>query len=51
MIYIYIYSYNTKVAEIRNNGLIVDRFWSKTTTKHVNYAARYLNKDIIYVGN
>lgn len=41
----FIYSYNTKVAEIdHTNGLIKTLgYWSITTTKHINYAARILN--------
>lgn len=47
----YIYSYDTKVAEIKNDRLVVNRYWSKTTTKHVNYASRELSKKVLYVGN
>jgi hypothetical protein len=40
-----IYSYVTHVATIdyANDVLIVHGYWSRTTTKHVNYVARYLN--------
>jgi len=40
----FIYSYNTKVAEInhKNKVLIPLGYWSMTTTKHINYAAAEL---------
>jgi len=38
-----IYSYVTHVATIYDDVLVVHGHWSVTTTKHVNYVARYLN--------
>lgn len=39
-----IYSYTTHVATIDiDDVLVVHGRWSMTTTKHVNYVARYLN--------
>ena len=40
----FIYSYNTKVAEInhKNKVLIPLGYWSVTTSKHINYAASEL---------
>jgi hypothetical protein len=38
-----VYSYSTKVAEIKNNELHVFGWWSQTTSKHINYVADYFN--------
>jgi hypothetical protein len=40
----FIYSYNTKVAEInhKNKVVIPLGFWSPTTSKHINYASQEL---------
>lgn len=40
----FIYSYNTKVAKVdRKNKVVVPLgYWSPTTTKHINYAAKEL---------
>lgn len=35
-----VYSYNTHVATIDCNKLLVHGYWSMTTTKHVNYVAK-----------
>lgn len=43
----YIYSYRTKVAKIENGNLIVDNWYSVTTSKHINYAARQLKLNLI----
>jgi len=43
----YVYSYNTKVAEVRGHFLVRLGRWSITTTKHTNYAAKQLNKILI----
>jgi len=45
-----IYSYVTHVATIddANEVLVVHGHWSVTTTKHVNYVARYLNLNVRY---
>jgi hypothetical protein len=43
-----IYSYVTHVATIDNDVLVVHGHWSRITTKHVNYVARYLNLNITY---
>ena len=42
-----VYSYNTNVATIINNKLLVLGWWSVTTSKHINYVARELDLDII----
>ncbi len=42
-----IYSYNTKVAIIKNNELIQLGWWSVTTQKHINFAAKELNLNLI----
>ena len=42
-----IWSYNTKVATISNGKLIVPKWYSKTTSTHVNYAAYVLGLKII----
>lgn len=37
----YVYSYETKVAEIDHSNRVVKKlgYWSPTTSKHINYAA------------
>tara|TARA_R100001480_G_scaffold148698_1_gene148330 strand:+ start:4926 stop:5111 length:186 start_codon:yes stop_codon:yes gene_type:complete len=42
-----VYSYNTNVATIVNDKLIVLGWWSVTTSKHINYVARELDLDIV----
>ena len=42
-----VYSYNTNVATIVNDKLIVLGWWSVTTSKHINYVAEELDLDII----
>ena len=41
-----VYSYTTKVAEIKDDKLWVLGWWSRTTSKHVNYVAQELNLKI-----
>tara|TARA_Y100001938_G_scaffold11440_1_gene14224 strand:+ start:840 stop:1022 length:183 start_codon:yes stop_codon:yes gene_type:complete len=43
----YIISYTTKVAEIKGNELHQLGWWSVTTQKHINYAAKELNLTLI----
>lgn len=45
----FIYSYRTKVAKIDfvNNTLCRLGYWSQTTSKHINYAARQLCLNLI----
>lgn len=43
----WVYSYNTPVGQIKDDLLISDRFWSVTTTKHLNYAASELKLKLI----
>ena len=38
-----VYSYSTKVAQIKGSELHVYGWWSSTTSKHVNYVADYYN--------
>jgi len=42
-----VYSYSTRVAEIRNDELHVFGWWSPTTSKHINYVANYKNLKLI----
>jgi len=42
-----VYSYDTNVATIVNDKLIVLGWWSVTTSKHINYVARELGLDVI----
>ena len=42
-----IWSYNTKVATISDGKLIVPKWYSKTTSTHVNYAASELGLRVI----
>ena len=41
-----VYSYTTKVAEIKGDELHVFGWWSQTTSKHINYVAREFNLEI-----
>ena len=43
----YVISYDTKVAKKDGDELIVDKWWSMTTSKHINYAARELGLTVI----
>ena len=42
-----IYSYSTKVATIKGGDLMQLGWWSVTTQKHINYAAKELNLNLI----
>ena len=42
-----IYSYKTKVAEIKGNELHQLGYWSMTTQKHINYVANELGLSLI----
>ena len=42
-----IYSYETKVATIDGNDLTQLGYWSVTTQKHINYAAKELSLTLI----
>jgi hypothetical protein len=42
-----IYSYYTKVAEIKGNKLYQLGYWSTTTQKHINYVANELGLSLI----
>ena len=41
-----VFSYETNVARIEGDKLIVLGHWSQTTTKHINYVAREMNLTI-----
>jgi hypothetical protein len=41
-----VYSYTTKVAEIKGDELHVFGWWSQTTSKHINYVAQKFNLEI-----
>ena len=43
----FVMSYDTKVAEVKNDELHQLGWWSVTTQKHINYAARELNLKLI----
>lgn len=43
----YVYSYGTKVAEIKGDTLVKLGYWSATTSKHINYAGRELNLHVL----
>lgn len=43
----FIYSYRTKVATIEKGNLIVNKWYSVTTSKHINYAANQLNLKVV----
>jgi len=42
-----IWSYNTKVATISDGKLIVPKWYSQTTSRHINYAASQLGLKVI----
>lgn len=42
-----IQSYSTYVAKVVGNDLIQLGYWSKTTQKHINYAAKELNLNLV----
>ena len=42
-----VYSYNTKVAEIKGEELHQLGYWSVTTQKHINYAAKELGLKLV----
>ena len=43
-----IWSYSTKVAEIKDDGKLHQLgWWSVTTQKHINYAAKELNLELV----
>ena len=46
----YVYSYNTKVAEIMHETkeVLPLGWWSKTTTKHINYVAKDLGYKVLH---
>lgn len=43
----FVYSYGTKVAEIKGQTLVKLGYWSMTTTKHINYAAKELGLKLL----
>lgn len=43
----YVKSYQTFVAKVEGDNLIQLGYWSMTTQKHINYAAKELNKKLI----
>ena len=44
-----IYSYNTKVADIKGDRIIQRNWYSATTQKHIRYAAKELGLILIEV--
>ena len=38
-----VYSYSTRVAQIKDDELHVYVLWSPTTSKHINYVSYYYN--------
>lgn len=45
----HVYSYNTLVAVQSDHTLRELDYWSVTTRKHVNYAARQLGLEVVHV--
>jgi len=43
----WVYSYKTRVAKIDTPYLVKLGYWSVTTSKHINYAARELGLTVI----
>lgn len=46
-----IYSYSTHVATVNGDELLQLGYWSMTTQKHINYAAKELNLKLNKNGN
>jgi len=42
-----VYSYSTRVAQIKDDELHVFGWWSPTTSKHINYVATHYNLKVI----
>jgi hypothetical protein len=42
----YVKSYNTLVARIELDKLVILGWWSQTTSKHINYAAQQLGLSV-----
>jgi len=43
----FIFSYETKVAVVTSNYVRPLGYWSRTTTKHINYAAQQLDLPVM----
>ena len=43
----FVYSYGTKVAEIKGKTLVKLGYWSTTTSKHINYASKELGLHLL----
>ena len=43
----FVISYTTRVAEIKGDKLMQLGYWSVTTQKHINYAAKELDLELI----
>jgi hypothetical protein len=43
----FIFSYETKVAEVKNKYVRPLGHWSMTTSKHINYAAQQLGLPVL----
>ena len=43
----FVRSYSTDVARVNGNELFVLGYWSKTTSKHINYAAQELGLKVV----
>jgi hypothetical protein len=43
----YVKSYSTLVAKIEGDNIRILGWWSQTTSKHINYVAKQLNKQVI----
>tara|TARA_R100001244_G_scaffold132321_1_gene108182 strand:+ start:756 stop:944 length:189 start_codon:yes stop_codon:yes gene_type:complete len=42
-----VYSYDTKVAIIHDKHIEVLGYWSRTTSKHINYVGQYFDKPVL----
>ena len=45
----FVYSYGTKVAQIKGRTLAKLGYWSTTTSKHINYAAKELDLIVLQI--
>jgi hypothetical protein len=47
--YQFVYSYKTKVGKFDhvNKQIIVDEWWSSTTSKHINYVANEYDYEVV----
>lgn len=43
----FVYSYYTKVAEVKDDYLVALDYWRSITSKHINYVGRELGLEVV----